>query len=106
MEYDIKRGHHKEVEDEGLKNIMQRIFGNVRLENDLLVSEFGALDRVEAKILSKTSLYVATESNPDVSDEVANETIDKFNEFLYEATGFTSKKRRARLKKKAKEGKL
>lgn len=106
MEYDIKRGHYKEVEDEGLKNLMERIFGNVRVENDLLVSEFGALERVETKMLSKTSLYVATKSNPDVSNEVATETIDKFNDFLYEATGFTSKKRRDRLKKKAKEGKL
>ena len=36
----------------------------------------------------------------------AAETIKKWNEFLQQVTGFTSKERRNRLQKKAKEGKL
>ncbi|MFP4170568.1 MAG: DUF5611 family protein [Methanomassiliicoccales archaeon] len=106
MEYDIKRGHHKNIEGDGLKGIMEEIFGESREEGDLLVAGYGAIPRMEVKILSKSSLWVETESDPSVPDEVARETINRFNRFLERATGFTAKQRRDRLNKKAKKGGL
>lgn len=106
MEYEIKKGHYSEIEGEGLKNILNEVFGEVAHEGDLFVSSYGALTRIESKILDKTSLLVKTQTDPGVPGEVASETIRRFNFFLERATGFTSKQRRDRLQKKAKEGKL
>jgi hypothetical protein len=70
-----------------------------------VISSFGALDRLEAKPLSKSSLYVVTKMNKDVTDEVGLETIRLYNQFLEKATGFTAKERGKRAQKKAKEAK-
>jgi hypothetical protein len=106
MDYDIKKGHSGEVEGEGLKNMVEEIFGNAKKEGDLIVSSFGALERLEAKVLSKTSLYVVTKMRTDVTPEQGAETIKRYNIFLERATGLTSKERGKRIQKKAKEGKL
>jgi hypothetical protein len=106
MEYEIKKGHYSEIEGDGLKNITTEIFGRASQEGDVTVSSYGALARVEARILSKSSLLVNTESGASAPDDVALETIKRFNLFLERITGFTSKQRRNRLQKKAKEGKL
>jgi hypothetical protein len=106
LEYEIKKGHYSEIEGDGLKNVLTEIFGNASQEGDILVSSYGALTRLEAKVLSRTSLLVNTKSDTAAPNEVASETIKRFNFFLERATGFTSKQRRDRLQKKAKEGKL
>ncbi|MDD1767160.1 MAG: DUF5611 family protein [Methanomassiliicoccales archaeon] len=106
MEYDIRKGHYSEIEGDGLKNIMTDVFMKASQEGDTVISSYGALPRIEAKVLSKTSLSVTTKSDPSVPNDVASDTIKRFNVFLEKATGFTSKQRRDRLQKKAKEGKL
>jgi len=106
MDYDIKKGHSGEVEGDGLKNMVEEIFGNVKVEGDMVVSSFGALERLETKVLSKTSLHVVTKMRTDVSPEEGADTIKRYNIFLERATGLTSKERGKRLQKKAKDGKL
>ena len=106
MEYEIRKGHHSEIDGDGLKNIMTEVFGKASQEGDMIVSSYGALARVEAKILGKASVLVNTRSDLSAPNDVASETIKRFNLFLERATGFTSKQRRNRLQKKAKEGKL
>ncbi|MDD1768393.1 MAG: DUF5611 family protein [Methanomassiliicoccales archaeon] len=106
MEYDIRKGHYAEIEGDGLKRIMTDLFMKASQEGNSVISSYGALARIEAKILSKSSLSVNTESDPSVPNDVASDTIRRFNLFLERATGFTSKQRRDRLQKKAKEGKL
>jgi hypothetical protein len=105
---DIKRGHWKVVEGEGLKDLMEAHFGPpVDVSDDGWHSvEFGALKPLKAKMLSKSELEVLTVSNPEVSTEVASDTIRRYNRFLEAVTGFDSKERKKRLNKKAKEGKL
>jgi len=106
MEYDIKRGYYKNLDEGGLQNIMAEIFGDVTEEGDALVSSYGAMRELRVCVLSKSSMSVETESDTEVSDEVALETIRKFNKFLEAATGFNTKQRKDRLNKKAKQGKL
>jgi len=102
---DIKRGKFKDIDGDGLPNKMKEIFGNHERDGEWHVSRYGALDPIKIKILSNKELAmeITTKKIPD--DQVLD-TVRKRNEFLEYATGFTSKERLKRLKKKAKEGTL
>ncbi|NYT11765.1 MAG: hypothetical protein GKC03_04340 [Methanomassiliicoccales archaeon] len=106
MEYDIKRGHFKNIESDGLKDMLTEFFGGYQEDGDTLIANYGAMIEMRVKVLSKSSLVVETKTDTNVSDDVAMDTIRKFNKFLESATGLNSKQRRDRLSKKAKEGKL
>jgi hypothetical protein len=106
MEYDIRKGHYASIEGDKLKQIMSAVFGNVKVEGDKFVSSFGAITRLEVKVLSKTAMDVTSTTDKTASIEVQTETVKQWNKFLEQATGFTSKERSKRLQKKAKEGKL
>ncbi len=106
VEYDIKKGWYSKIEGEGLKDLMKAEFGEVREEGDLLVSSFGAMSRVEAKIVSKTVMQVSTQSRMDVDDSTILDSKRALNRFVEAATGFDAKQRMKRAQKKAKEGKL
>ena len=105
---DIKRGHWKVVDGDGLKNLMEEQFDSpVEVKDDgWHLVEHGALKPLKAKMLSKSELEIVTVSDPDVTTEVASDSIRRYNRFLEAATGFNSKERKKRLNKKAKEGKL
>ncbi len=106
MEYDIRKGHYPNIEGDKLKQIMSSVFGNAKDEGGKLVSSFGAITRVEVKVLSKTAMDISNTTDKTVPIEVQTETVKQWNKFLEQATGFTSKERSKRLQKKAKEGKL
>jgi hypothetical protein len=105
---DIKRGHWKVVDGDGLRNMMEDHFEtSVDVDGDgWHMVEYGALKPLKVKMLSKSELEVLTTSDPDVPNDVAGESIRRYNKFLQAATGFTSKERKKRLNKKAKDGKL
>ena len=105
---DIKRGHYKNVEGEGLTELLDEHFSMKPEPDDegWYHINFGALKPLSVRILSKSELEVLTTSNPDVEPEIASDTIRRYNRFLEAATGFNSKQRSKRLQKKAKEGKL
>jgi hypothetical protein len=106
MDYDVKKGHYSSIEGDGLRNITESVFGKVGVKGDMVTSSYGAIESLEAKVLSKSSVSINTKMKTDVTSDVANETIKRYNTFLENVTGFTSKERRTRLQKKAKEGKL
>jgi len=106
MEFDIKKGHGASLEGDGLKNLMNEIFGKVQEENGSLVSSFGATVRFEVKLLSKSALSVVSTSDKAAVPEAMAVSNRKYNEFMERATGFNAKERSKRLQKKAKEGKL
>ena len=101
QEYDIKRGHYKNIEGDKLKDLMETTFGNVKTENEKLTSHYGALQPLFTWIKGKDVLCVDTNMNKDVSDDEINETIRRYNRFLEAATGFNAKERVKRSKKKA-----
>ncbi len=105
---DIKRGHWRVVDGDGLKNLMEDFFDTpVSVEDDgWHLVEYGALKPLRVKMNSKNELEVITIADPDVANDVASESIRRYNKFLEAATGFNSKQRSKRLQKKAKEGKL
>jgi hypothetical protein len=105
---DIKRGHWRVVDGDGLRNLMEEHFdASVAVDGDGWHSvEYGALRPLKVKMHSKSELEVITVSDPEVPVEVASDSIRRYNRFLEAATGFNSKQRSKRLQKKAKEGKL
>ncbi len=98
--YGIKKGHYENIEGDKLKNLMKEIFGNAKKDGDKLVSTYGALDPLEVWMDGKKVLCVDTTMNPKVENDVASETIARYNDFLLRATGFTSKERKKKANKK------
>jgi hypothetical protein len=106
QDYEIRRGHQKELEGGKLKLMMQEAFGNVAEEGAYLVSKYGALAKLTVGWDGKNTLKVDTQMDPKVAPDVAQSTIKAYYAFLERATGFNAKERSKRLQKKAKEGKL
>ncbi len=63
---------------------------------------FGAIERLVARPVG-AELEVDMRMNPKVPDEVAAETIRRYNAFLEAVTGYTAKERASRLRKSAGE---
>jgi hypothetical protein len=105
---DIKRGHWKVVDGDGLKGLMEEHFDTtVSVDGDgWHMVEYGALKPLKVKMQSKSELEVLTVSDPEVPNEVASDSIRRYNKFLEAATGFNSKQRSKRLQQKAKKGTL
>ena len=97
--YGIKRGHYDNIEGAKLQALMKDIFGNVKKDGDNLVSTYGALDPLVVCLDGKKSISVETTMNPNVENDIAAETISKYNDFLLRATGFTSKERKKKANK-------
>ncbi len=106
MDYDVKKGHGKELEGDGLRKIAEEVFGGAKIEGDMVVAKYGAMTHMEAKMKDKSNITINTTTDTKASVEIAADTIKQYNVFLEKVTGFTSKERRTRLQKKAKEGKL
>ncbi len=108
MEYDVKKGWYAKIEGDLLEKMMADVFGNVRREGDALVSSYGVLERIEARVVSKTVLDITTVSKEgcESDDAAILDSKRRLNQFAEAATGFDSKARMKRAQKKAKEGKL
>jgi hypothetical protein len=106
-QFDIKKGWFSKIEGDLLPELMKGIFGNVKTEGDTFVSNFGVMDRIAAKVVSKAVLEVDTVNKSGTfSDDEILGSKRALNKFLEEATGFDAKTRMKREQKKAKEGKI
>ena len=103
-EFDIRRGHFKNIEGDKLRELLESTFGNVKTDQDKFIIFYGALQPLTTWVKAKDVLCVDTKMNASVPEEEINETIKRYNGFLEAATGFNSKERVKRAKKKA-EGK-
>lgn len=107
--FDIKKGWFGKIEGDNLAMIMEEVFGSVRKEGDVLISSYGAMASIEARIVSKTVIDVSTTNVEDIkslSDADILNSKRKLNEFLEKATGFDAKARMKRAQQKAKKGEL
>lgn len=101
--YDIKRGHHQTLEGDGLRRILEETFGSVVVEGEEYRVSFGAIKEMRVRLQAK-QLAVEMEMDPQVDPETAGATVRTNNGFVEKATGFTSKQRRDRPQKAAKNG--
>ncbi|MHB8604753.1 MAG: DUF5611 family protein [Thermoplasmatota archaeon] len=100
-DYELRRGHWKNVEGEKLLHLVQDVFQeNPKTEGKgWALENFGALKRMYVEVLGKTHLRVDTTMNPAVPPEEQQKTIRTYYDFLELATGYNAKERQKRLKK-------
>lgn len=79
---------------------MRAEFGEATREGDAVLGRFGAISRLKVEGAGR-ELVVDLVMDPKVSEETARETIGRYNHFLEEVTGFSSKERARRLRKSA-----
>ncbi|RLF48805.1 MAG: hypothetical protein DRN20_03760 [Thermoplasmata archaeon] len=97
-EYRVRREYRKKLEGDGLREIASKFFGDVGQDGDMLIASYGAIRSMRMRFNGK-SLFIDTEMDKNVDDNLAIETIKKYNQFLYEATGYTAKERKKHLSK-------
>ncbi|MFQ6107428.1 MAG: DUF5611 family protein [Thermoplasmata archaeon] len=96
--YPIKRGYKDNLQSDNLRALVTESFGDCRQEEGRFVASFGALKRILVWSDGK-DLIVDTEMDAAVPDEVAMETIRRYNDFLLKTTGYTAKDRKKRAEK-------
>jgi len=84
----------------GLEEILRGCFGEAHTEGDVAVTAYGAIRRIAVRAEGR-ELSVDPTMNPQVAEEVARETIRRYNLFLETATGYSAKERAKRLRKSA-----
>ncbi|MEF8847716.1 MAG: DUF5611 family protein [Candidatus Thermoplasmatota archaeon] len=90
-EYKIKRGYHPDVED-----LISKYFGKQGDINQGIKFEVEGIGKIDIKRDGK-SLFVDITPPKKIKGDLS--IIKKWNKFLYEATGRTTKERKKRLKK-------
>ncbi len=101
--YPVRATHRARLEPAELERLLAEAFGSSRRDGESAVAEFGAIDRLAARG-EKKELIVDVTMRPKVSDDVARDTIGRYNRFLESATGFNAKERARRMRKSAGDG--
>lgn len=103
-DYELRRGHWKNIDGEKLLHLMQDIFGETSKDGaGYKVENWGALTKLTAEQLGKTHVRVDTVMNPKVGNDEAQKTLRAYNDFLELATGYNAKERGKRAQAEAKK---
>lgn len=100
--YPVRASHRANLALPALERVLKESLGTASVEGDGVVASFGAISRLVARP-SGRDLSVALTMDPKVPEDVARETIRRYNDFLEAATGFSAKERAKRLRKSASE---
>ena len=98
QKYPVRTSHRANLQPASLERILAVHFDGVGGTGEERSASWGALSRIVVRADGK-ELAVEVTMNPKVAEEVARETIARYNRFLEEATGFSSKERAKRLRK-------
>jgi hypothetical protein len=100
--YPVRATHRRNLEPEALAGIAGEFLEGVERAGDTVTGRWGAIERLSARG-ERRELVIDLTMNPKVPAEVARETIARYNRFLEQATGYSSKERARRLRKSAGE---
>ena len=98
QKYPVRPSHRRNLSPAGLTPILGGHFESVGTDADAVIGKFGAISRISVKGEGR-ELVVEMTMDPKVPEEVARETIRRYNQFLQDATGYSAKERAKRLKK-------
>lgn len=98
--YPVRTTHRSNLTPDSLESLARASFGEAQRDGDGIATTFGALTQLKARAAGK-NLGVEVTMNPKVSDELARETIRRYNEFLEAVTGYNAKERAKRARKTA-----
>ena len=93
--YSFKRGHQKGIDE--IEDIMGEIFGNVKREENKLISSYKGLERIEVWLEGKNMMAETKSKKVNTQDSI--DTIKKWNDFLFRVTGYTAKERKKKMVK-------
>jgi hypothetical protein len=100
--YPVRASHRSKLQPDALELAARTHFGEATRQGEEVTGRFGAISRLVVKG-SGRELSVELSMDPKVPEETARETIARYNRFLQDVTGYTSKERARRLKKAAPE---
>ena len=96
--YPVRASHRGNLAVPALAEIAKTHFGTAQVDGDTVLSSFGAISRISARAAGR-ELAVEVTMNPKVTEDIAAETIRRYNQFLEAATGYSAKERAKRLRK-------
>jgi hypothetical protein len=103
QKYPVRTNHRANLQGAALERILTTHFEGVGGSGEERTASWGAISRIVVRAEGK-DLAVDVTMNPQVPEAVARETIARYNRFLEETTGFSSKERAKRLRKSATAG--
>jgi hypothetical protein len=77
---------------------MGNLFENVAVDGQSVSARYGAIESIRVWAEGR-ALAVEVRTDPKVAAEVAQATVQRYNRFLEEATGYSAKERARRLRK-------
>ncbi len=98
--YPVRASHRARLNPVDLERILRTHFTTVERNGESVAASFGAIEKLSVRAEGR-ELSVELTMNPKVPEDVARETIGRYNRFLEEATGFSAKERARRLRKSA-----
>ena len=103
-DYELRRGHWKNIDGEKLLHLMQDVFGETKKEGTgFQVENWGALTKLYVEQLGKTHIRVDTHTDAKFPTEDAQKTLRAYNDFLELATGYNAKERGKRAQAESKK---
>ena len=103
QKYPVRPSHRANLTLESLLQIVKTAFDAGERDGEVVTSQFGAISRIAVRPEGR-ELSVDVTMNPKVTADVAQATVQRYNRFLQEATGYSSKERAKRLRKSATAG--
>jgi len=100
--YPVRASHRPNLAPATLERLLRDCFGSAATEGEAVATAFGAIERLTCRA-DRKELAVEVTMNPKVPNEVAADTIGRYNRFLEAVTGYSAKERAKRLRKSAGE---
>ncbi len=100
QQYPVRTDHRSNLDLARLEEIARAEIGAANREGDAVVATYGALRKLTVRAAGR-ELQVDAAMDPKVAEDVARETIARYNRFLQAVTGYTAKERAKRLRKTA-----
>lgn len=98
--YPVRATHRGSLTTEAIAERAREQFGSAEIQGPSVSASFGAIAQLTVRVEGR-ELVVDVTMNPKVPNEVASETIARYNRFLESVTGFSAKERAKRLRKSA-----
>ena len=100
--YPVRTDHRSNLAPGPLAALLREAFDSASVDGETASTAFGAIVRIAVRA-DRKELAVEVTMNPKVPNDVARETIARYNRFLESATGYSAKERAKRLRKSAGE---